>query len=310
MQTGCAGWARRGDKGMNRRRFLTISAGMVLASGLPAVALQGVQWRGQALGARATITLDRDDPALMEAIRSEISRLEDVFSLYRPESALSRLNRDGALDGPPQELADCLSLAGAVHAATGGLFDPTVQPLWLAYAAAQGSPDPAAIASLPLGWDRVRAEPGRIALDPGMALTLNGIAQGYIADRVAALIRARGYDRVLVDTGELRALGPAPDGRPWPVNWQGGGGIGLMDRALASSAPMGTLFDAGGAGHILDPRTRRPAAPRWGLVSVSSTSAAVADALSTGFCLMPDTAAMRAACEHFRDTRVELARDA
>ncbi|MDO5614305.1 MAG: FAD:protein FMN transferase [Paracoccus sp. (in: a-proteobacteria)] len=293
---------------MNRRRFLTISAGMLLASGLPAVAApRYAQWRGQALGAQATITLDRDDPALFAAIRAEIGRLEDVFSLYRPESALVRLNDAGRLDAPPPELVECLTLAGRVCRATGGLFDPTVQPLWQVYAEAQGTPDPALVAGLPLGWDGVMLDPAAITLRPGMALTLNGIAQGFIADQVAALIRARGYDHVMVDTGELSAIGTAPDGAPWPVSFDGGGKMSLANRALASSSPQGMRFGSG-AGHILNPQTREPAPLYWRLVSVSSPSAAVADALSTAFCLMQRADTMALVCEQFRDTRVEMTR--
>lgn len=310
MPNAYAALARKGGHDMKRRRFLTISAGLLLAGTLPAAAQPYAQWQGQALGARATITLGRDDPALMAAIRAEIARLEGVFSLYLPDSALVRLNRDGRLVAPPPELVDCLALAGRVHEATGGLFDPTVQPLWRAYAAAGGAPDPAHLAALPTGWDGVSAGPAEINLRPGMALTLNGIAQGYIADKVAALIRARGYDNVMVDTGELQAVGRAPDGAPWPVTLQGGGHTQLADRALASSSPTGTRFAPGGPGHILDPLTRRPAPAHWGLVSVSARSAAVADALSTAFCLVREPAKMQAACERFRDTRVESLRGA
>ncbi|MDO5630308.1 MAG: FAD:protein FMN transferase [Paracoccus sp. (in: a-proteobacteria)] len=293
---------------MKRRRFLTISAGMLLVSGLPAVAApRYAQWRGQALGARATITLDRHDPALFAAIRAEIERLEAVFSLYRPDSALVRLNKAGRLDAPPPELVECLTLAGRAHRATGGLFDPTVQPLWLAYADAQGAPDPAQLAALPMGWDGVSVDAAVITLRRGMALTLNGIAQGFIADQVAALIRARGYDHVMVDTGELSAVGTASDGGPWPVSFDGGGRTQLADRALASSSPLGMTL-GGGAGHILNPQTRQPASPHWRLVSVSSPSAAVADALSTAFCLMQDAVTMVSVCEQFRDTRVEALR--
>ena len=142
-----------------------------------------------------------------------------------------------------------------------------------------------------------------------MALTLNGIAQGYIADRVAGLLRARGLVDVLVDTGEIKALGRRADGTPWRA------GIAMPDgtpvarrmlsgRALATSAPMATLLDAArGAGHILDPRTGEPAA-RWRLASVSAPRAALADALSTAFCLMDRPAIDRALAQH-RDATLE-----
>ena len=288
---------------MNRRRFVAISAAMIGAAvtGLsaPAMAAPLARWRGVALGAEASITLRHPDAdRILAACRAEIARLEGIFSLYDPSSALCRLNAMGGLEAPPFELLELIGQCGALHAATGGLFDPTVQPLWAAYAeafAAGKAPDGETIgrALERVGWAGVSAEPGRIAFrKPGMALTFNGIAQGYIADRVAALLRAEGLTDVLVDTGEIRALGGHPDGGAWPVSFDDrsgrpAGSIALRDASLASSAPLGTAFDAEGrVGHILDPRTGRPASPEWRLVSVSARTAALADGLSTAFCLM------------------------
>jgi FAD:protein FMN transferase len=296
-----------------RRRFLAISAA---AFALPAAAnaQQVYTWSGMALGARATIRLAHADaPAITARATAEIERLEDVFSLYRSDSALSRLNQNGVLDAPPFELLECLSLAGAVHQATGGLFDPTVQPLWAAYAEAvaqsQG-PDAQTIdAAMALtGWEGVSLEAERISLRLGMALTLNGIAQGYIADRVARLLEAEGLQDILIDTGEFRALGQQPQGGAWPVSLAQGGAVALTSRALATSAPLGTFFDAAGTlGHILDPRTGLTAAPRWRGVSISSGSAALADGLSTAACLMETREQIEASLVTFGDSKLESA---
>src|SRR5690606_33904156 len=123
-----------------------------------------------------------------------IARLERIFSLYRADSDLCRLNRDGRHDAPPLELVELLSLAASVSAASGGAFDVTVQPLWLRYAEhfAAVDADPAGPALDDLlalvDWRGVSVDAGRVALArPGMAITLNGIAQGYITDRVADL---------------------------------------------------------------------------------------------------------------------------
>lgn len=286
---------------LDRRRFLAISAAAAIAS--PARAAPLTQWRGVALGARATIALAHPEAErIISAARDEIARLEGIFSLYRSDSALSRLNARGALAAPPPELIECLSLAGAVHRATGGAFDPTVQPLWAAYAeaGAAGLPldDRARRAALALtGWRGVTLAPARIALArPGMALTLNGIAQGYIADRVAALLAAEGLRDILIDTGEIRALGGRPDGGAWPVRLAGTRTeVALRDRAIATSAPLGTVFDAAGrTGHILDPRSGLPAPAHRPQVSVTAGSAALADALSTALCLLEGAAADRA----------------
>jgi thiamine biosynthesis lipoprotein len=296
-----------------RRRFLAISAA---AFALPnAARAQAIYtWSGIALGAGATIRLAHPDAAAITGRAAvEIERLEGIFSLYRADSALSKLNRDGALEEPPFELLECLSIAGAVHHATDGRFDPTVQPLWATYAeaAAQGSaPDGKALeqALAVTGWSGVTLDAAAITLRPGMALTLNGIAQGYIADRVTALLAADGLTDILVDTGEFRALGGQPQGGAWPVKLAQGGQVALTSRAVATSAPLGTRFDAAGTlGHILDPRTGLTATARWRGISISSASAARADALSTAACLMDSTDQINASLAVFQDCRLESA---
>ena len=290
----------------SRRRFLAITAAAALAP-RAAAAAPLTHWQGHALGARATLALAHPDAAAIAARAfSEIDRLEDVFSLYRAQSALARLNAAGRLAAPPFELLECLALAGAVHDATDGAFDPSVQPLWAAHAeahAAGAPPGPEALtaARARMGWDHVAFSPAEITFTrSGMALTLNGIAQGFIADRVARLLAAEGLTEVLIDTGEIIA----PGGGGWPVRIAGGPEVTLRAQALATSAPGGTTFDAAGrAGHIIDPRTGLPAAAGWRQISVTAPSAALADALSTGFCLMK-RAAMDAALARFPEARL------
>lgn len=280
----------------SRRRFLTITAAAAACAGLPATAAPLTRWQGVALGAPASIHLAHPGADRLIALAlAEIARLEAVFSLHRADSALARLNATGRLEAPPFELLECLSLCAAVHGASGGVFDPTVQPLWRLHAethATGRAPTGAEIAAtLPrTGWAGVHAEAGAVTFArPGMALTLNGVAQGVIADRVADLLAAEGLTDILVNTGEFRALGGHPDGGPWPLRLDDAAAtaVPLRDRALASSGPLGTTFDAAGrAGHILDPRTGRPTAPRWRLVSITAPRAGLADALSTAACLL------------------------
>jgi thiamine biosynthesis lipoprotein len=127
-----------------------------------------------------------------------------------------------------------------------------------------------------------------------MALTLNGIGQGYVADRIAVLLEAEGLTDILIDTGEFRAIGGRPgnasmSSEGWPLSLENGQRIALRQRALATSAPLGTTFDqAGTDGHILDPATGMPAPAIWRTVSVSAPLTSIADALTTAACLMPD----------------------
>ncbi len=295
----------------NRRRFLAISAAAIALPGLSHAA-PVYTWQGVALGARATLRLAHPEAKAISArVAAEISRLEDIFSLYRPDSALSRLNRAGALQSPPFKLLECLSLAGAVHTASGGRFDPTIQPLWASYAVASaqgGLPDDHAVgkARALVGWDRITFDAANIVMEPDMALTLNGIAQGYIADRVAEMLSGEGLTNILIDTGEFRALGTHPDGSAWPVKLAAGGEVPLVARALATSAPLGTTFDTDAQmGHILDPRTGFPSPSSWREITVSAPSAALADALSTAACLLATRAEIDACLAGFQGARLE-----
>lgn len=291
-----------GHSGIDRRRFLTISAavGGVILAGRAAPAADAWEWRGTALGAESSLRLYHPDRnaarSLIRACLAEIERLEAILSLYRDDSALCRLNRDGGLTAPPLELVEVLSVAAAMSQRSNGAFDVTVQPLWELYAAhfARSGADPAGPSNdaiqavLPLvGWRGVVVEANRIAFSrPGMAVTLNGIAQGYITDRVAELLRRRGMNAVLVDMGEIRAGGAKPDGSPWQVAVAGGGTERLFDGALATSDANGTRFSPS-CHHIFDPATGRSAADR-GPVTSRHARAILADATSTAIAARGD----------------------
>jgi hypothetical protein len=179
---------------LSRRRFLTIAA---CAVATPAFADETHEWSGEAMGSAARIVLTGCDGhaarRMFRKVEAVIAQVEGHFSLHR-ESELARLNRLGRLAHPDAAIVDLFDVAGAVHDATGGAFDPSIQPLWLATALGG---DVAAARAL-AGWPRVRVSAEEIRLDPGMALTFNGIAQGHAADRVATLMRRDGFRDVLV----------------------------------------------------------------------------------------------------------------
>lgn len=265
---------------MKRRRFLTLTAA---ALGAPSAALATpLRWRGQALGAEAEITLygpaEEARKALSEFHRNIIGISSD-FSLFDPDSAISRLNHTGELAAPSPHMRTLLDLSDRLHRVTGGRFDPTVQPLWQAMAAGKDSEG----ALRRVGWHRVSLSPG-LRIGPGQALTLNGIAQGYATDIAAQNLARAGFGQALVNIGEFHALGgPFRLGIADPehglLGWQS-----VTGGAVATSSPFAMTL-TGGSGHILDPRhgTTRP---EWSTVSVAATSAAIADGLSTAFCLM------------------------
>ncbi|KGF69487.1 hypothetical protein LL06_11050 [Hoeflea sp. BAL378] len=301
---------------LSRRRFICIAAVSALGAHRTIAAdTMGARWQGIALGAHADLRLvglpSREAERLLGAARGEIERLERIFSLYRDDSALTRLNATGVLEQPGPDLLELCSLVSAIHAASGGMFDPSIQPLWTAYADAKGAPDRKALdsARAAVGWTRVEISADRIRLAPGAALTFNGIAQGFITDRVVGLLKSQGLEAGLVSVGEISAVGVSPTGEDWAVGLAdhedglADSTIHLRDRAVATSSPRGTLFGPGPEGHILNPATGRAAAPAWRRVSVIHRSAALADGLSTAAVLQTESE-LRAMARRFAGVAV------
>lgn len=299
---------------ISRRRAITVLAA---AAGLPLV-FKGatanarvVRWEGTTLGAPSTIQLYHQDEAkaraAIDAGLAELNRLEQIFSLYRADSAISQLNRDGRLDNAPPEFVELLQHSLKISQITDGLHDPTVQPVWMLYFNhfTAASVDPAGPsrkqidAALALvDWRAVEIDPVRRSVafkKPGMALTLNSGAQGYITDKVGAILRQHGFDRMLVDMGEQRAYSAKPDGSAWRLGLANPADqskavaeIDVVDKAVATSGGYGTLFDeAGQFTHIIHPKTGETA-PRLLGVSVVAPSATVADCLAASMILVPE----------------------
>jgi len=286
-----------------RRRFLAIAAATGAAAAMPLAARGATVWRGRALGADAEMTiLGAGDLLAREAIAgvlAEVERLERVFSLHRPDSELARLNRDGRIDAASLDLRRVIAASQHLGRLTAGAFDITVQPLWdlhaqhfsKAGAEPLGPSDEAVRAALSHVDHRAIEIDGATVrfLRPGMAATLNGIAQGYITDRVAALLVERGLPHALIDMGEIASPAAPPGEAGWAV--------GIADprrpghavtrvtlgprQAMATSSGPGTRFDAAGRHHhIFDPATGRSAHPLLS-ITVLARHATLADALST-----------------------------
>jgi thiamine biosynthesis lipoprotein len=298
---------------MSRRRFITIAAAAV---GLPLLLKAGisqarpVRWEGTALGAPASIQLYHTDEARARAAIAtgldELKRLEAIFSVYRADSAISALNRDGVLENAPADFVALLTRALTLARISDGIYDPTVQPLWQTYFRhfTGSNPAPAGPAQRELDaalalvdWRAVEVDANRITFArPGMGLTLNSGAQGYITDRVADVLRAHGFDRMLVDMGEPRALSTKPDGSAWRIGIANPADpsrtvtmLEVVDQCVSTSGGYGTLFDPAGAfTHLIDTRTGRTAPALLG-VSVIAKTGTVADGLSTAMLMAPVT---------------------
>lgn len=296
---------RKGVVMISRRRFLTVVAtsglfGSGLAEESNAAIQNSVDWQGRAFGTDIRIVIrdaGNQGRVALSAARDTIQRLEKLFSIYDPGSSLSRLNRDGYLDMSP-EFSRLVHLADHVVELTGGLFDPTVQPLFADKLATQNKTHgPSHLNSNALvGWHKVAFDRQTIRFgSPGMAMTLNGIAQGFATDRVSEVLVGYGYDRVLVNVGEFRS--GSESFSIGVENPQGDilGTLALRNGAVATSAQDGFTFEDGSS-HIMLP-TGPTAHNTWSVASVVADSAALADGLSTALILTPDTSLTRTLIE-------------
>ncbi len=260
------------------------------------------------MGAPASLVLhhagdEAGAQAALTAMLAEMERLEALFSLYRADSWLSRLNRDGQVTQAPAEFIALLQAALSMARHANGMFDPTVQPLWKLYFnhfVVQGqssapTADQVAQALSLVGWQGVRIDGASVNLaHAGMGLTLNGIAQGFITDRCSEVLQAHGFNRMLVDMGEPRALAAKPDGSAWHLGLadprqpeRALHTVSVINQAVATSGGYGTRLDAAGLyTHLIDPYTGRTA-PAAESVTVLAPTATQADALSTALSLMP-----------------------
>ena len=294
---------------MTRRRFLLFGAGGAawsLALGRTWSGVECAMRGSHAFGTEVSVTALHASAEVAgraaEAALAEIRLVDELMSLYRPDSPIRRLNREGAIDAPHRYLVEILSAATHFARQSNGAFDATVQPLWDLYAAAQRAD--AAPTSTDLreavrrvDWRRVDARPERIRLlRRDTAVTLNGIAQGFAADRASDALRRHGVAAALLQSGEVSALGGKSRTDDWQVGIQHPrrpdaylSVASLRGRCLATSGDYATAFDSGFTRHhLFDPRTGQ-CPTRFSSVSVAAPTATEADALSTAlFVLGPE----------------------
>jgi thiamine biosynthesis lipoprotein len=217
------------------------------------------------------------------------------MSHYRPESPLSRLNREAAR-GPvavPPELLALLDVCLRWSHESDGAFDVTVGPLMKAWGFFQDE------GRVPAKEELVRALEvvghRHVLLDrdaatvrfarAGVELDLGGIGKGYALDRVVSLLRARGVASALVNLGgsSVYGLGAPPGGTGWEIGIQDpldpskiALPVALRDRALSVSGGYGRSFEVDGVtyAHVLDPRTGRPVRDVLSVAVLSETGTA------------------------------------
>jgi FAD:protein FMN transferase len=298
-------------------RVLAAAAGLpVLIAAVRATAPKGqfYTWRGEVLDAVSELTLWHTNAAFAQRtilrVRDEIERFERIFSLYRQDSEISQLNADGKLMKPSAELRELVEESQRFSKLSDGAFDISVQPLWRLYEAHFWSRTAVQLDIAAGALEVTRAlvdfrqiDAGAASIGfarDGMAITLNSLAQGYITDYVADMLRNEGFDSAVVDLGEFRTLGRHPDGRAWRLGIRNGRTSDSLDRtvelenmALAVSGGYGTTFEPSGRfHHIFDPHTGSSANSLVD-VAVIGPRATTANGLSTTICVAGEDQAPR-----------------
>lgn len=227
----------------------------------------------------------------------EIKRLEGVLSRFREDSVVSRINRE-AFRGPvtaSREVFDLLERCVEIARQTEGAVDITVAPLvdlWKQGERRRKVPAPEEIERclLRVGWEKLELDRARSSVRftaEGMGLDLGAVGKGYILDRAAEAMKRCGVEEAMLDAGGNILVWGAEEYRIGirdPLDPDRlAGEISLRNEAVATSANDERYFEIDGRryGHLLDPRTGRPAeGGLWG-VSVVAATAMMADAYST-----------------------------
>jgi thiamine biosynthesis lipoprotein len=243
----------------------------------------------------------RLDDAIGRAFEA-MRRLIDLLTRFDESSPVAVLNATGRLDGPPPEVRTVVTEALHYHHLTRGAFDMTVAPLVDLFRhrlmrETPVEPTPAELrdALARVGARHVTQSRRHIGFArPGMRLTLDGIAKGYIVDAICAELDRGGVHRYLVNAGgDVRARGTNAHARPWTIAvenpWQRGDyldAIARTDAAVATSGSYERYYDSAQAyHHIIDAATGRSPA-HCSSVSVVSPTTLSADALATSVFVM------------------------
>lgn len=255
------------------------------------------------LGGEVEFHFEGRGPALPHAEEkalAEAHRLERVFNVYDDDSELSRWAR-GEVDAPSSELADVLWAAEGWYLASDGAFHPAcgvLRDAWERAEEAQRMPAAASLTGLAEGLS-LPFHAGRRHGDC-TGVDLNGIARGYVIDKVLAAAWSSGLAAAWIDTGgELvhRGTGhacvdltdPLSSNDRAPVLTR----VPVANAGIATSGHRRRGYFVGGRWHgsILDPRTGSPARD-CAAATVIARDALTADALATIATVLPPVQAL------------------
>jgi len=226
----------------------------------------------------------------------EISRIERKYSRYRVESIVSLINGAAGVGfvDCDEETLSLVHYADTLYESSGGLFDITAGVLRKAWTFKKAVvPDPALLFPLLdlIDWKSVERKGKAIRLPTaGMELDFGGFGKEYAADRAATIVFEQGVKHGYVNmAGDIRVVGPKPDGSPWMIGIQHPrqkdlvlASIPLHAGALATSGDYERYFDVGSKRycHIINPQSGYPVT-WWQSVTVVTPLAITAGSYST-----------------------------
>lgn len=243
-------------------------------------------FNGYAFGGDICLILDGNQEkakAVRYAVFTEIERLEKIFSLYRTDSEIVQLNRLGVSNNPSPEMIRLLQQAQDIYILSGKLFDPTVQSVFdTVYnrRASENMKD----ADKKIDFSHIIIDTMNGTIDlKGKKITLNGIAQGFASDLIGELLRAYGFNHMLINIGEYVSVGESYSLLIENVLGHQLSVIDLKNNAVATSS-ADALYLPDGRSHLIQPSGEKDT--EWKTVSVIAKNATIADGFSTAFSLM------------------------
>jgi len=231
-----------------------------------------------------------------KAVEAEVRRIETKYSRFTLDGVIGYINTTAyhepvALDEETHSLMD---YADRLYRLSEGLFDITTGGLQTVWDFKNGVvPSPAALEAqlAHVGWHHVTLTDGQLRIDdPMVRMDLGGFGKEYAADRAAAVLQAAGITSGYVDLGgDIRVMGPKPDGSPWTIGIRHprkrGELIASLPVTLGSVATSGDyeryfIHEGHRYCHILSPKTGMPVS-YWQSISVLAPMASIAGATCT-----------------------------
>jgi thiamine biosynthesis lipoprotein len=251
------------------------------------------------MGTAIAVTIVHDGLVYAERVIEDafkdFDRVEGLMSIFREDSEVSRLNRQGFLEDASEELLSVIKEAERIHRLTEGVFDISILPL-IEYL------DGRFLQDVKGSLDDVRdvVDQSLIIIDgrtvkflkKGMKIVVNSLAKGFAVDLAVEKLKSNGVRHALVNAGgDIKTIGGKTDSEPWRIAIRDPFRkeefvtiLKIVDGAVATSGTYERRIAGGRLSHIINPRCIGE--PEVVSSTVICRNAITADALATALCVM------------------------